>query len=83
MERPSGDNVGSNSAQGERVSRVSPVPFAFTDQTSSWLSKTTRPDNELTSDGVHIGVDEGALAVPEGLAAAPIEADGPRLTLAE
>src|SRR6266496_1506298 len=46
MKRPSGDHDGSNSGQGERVSRLSPVPSALMDQTSWKVLKTIRPDSE-------------------------------------
>src|SRR5438093_9042890 len=46
MKRPSGDHVGSNSGQGDRVSRLSPVPSALMDQTSWTLSKTMRPESD-------------------------------------
>jgi hypothetical protein len=32
------------------------------DQTSSWLSKTMRPEREVMGDRVPIGVEEDALA---------------------
>jgi hypothetical protein len=59
---PSGDHVGSNSGQGERVRRVRSVPSALMDQTSSWLSKTMRPEREVTVDRVSIGIEGDALA---------------------
>ena len=64
MKRPSGDHDGSNSGQGDRVRRLSPVPSALTDQTSWKLSKTIRPESEVRSmaseppDRAH-AVDEG------------------------
>src|SRR6266536_3111457 len=51
MKRPSGDNDGSNSGQGDRVSRLSPVPSALMDQTSWKLSKTIRPESAVRSIG--------------------------------
>src|SRR6266545_6776906 len=49
MKRPSGDKAGPNSGQGDRVSRLSPVPSALMDQTSWRLSKTIRPESEVRS----------------------------------
>src|SRR5437867_12767109 len=51
MKRPSGDHVGSNSGQGDRVRRLSPVPSALMDQTSWKLSKTIRFESEVRSIG--------------------------------
>src|ERR1043166_3489798 len=62
MKCPSGDHVGWNSGQGERVSLVSPVPSALTDQTSWKLSKTIRPESEVRS----IGDSVSASVVGEG-----------------
>src|SRR5919204_505894 len=49
MKRPSGDHDGSNSGQGDRVRRLSPVPFALMDQMSWELSKTIRPESDVRS----------------------------------
>jgi hypothetical protein len=49
---------------------------------SSWLSKTIRPDNELSSDCGHAEADEDAVAGGED-PAAPTEADGLTLTRAD
>src|SRR5262249_11236801 len=46
MKRPPSDNDGSNSGQGECVSRLRPVPSALIIHTSSWLSKAILPDSE-------------------------------------
>src|SRR5437667_381061 len=62
MKRPSGDNDGSNSGQGDRVRRLSPVPSALMDQTSWKLSKTIRPESEVRS----IGEPVSASVVGEG-----------------
>src|SRR5919198_1447778 len=51
MKRPSGDNDGSNSGQGDRVRRLSWVPSASTDQTSWKSSKTIRPESDVRSIG--------------------------------
>ncbi len=53
---PSGDHVASNSGQGDPVRRVRPVPSALMDQTSRKLSKTIRPESEVTADRVPTGV---------------------------
>ena len=69
MKRPSGDHVAWNSGQGDRVSRLSPVPSALMDQTSWKLSKTMRPESEVRSMAQPPGspdtVDEG-LGDPAG-----------------
>src|SRR5437773_7779525 len=49
MKRPSGDHVAWNSGQGDRVSRLSPVPSALMDQTAWKLSKAIRPESEVRS----------------------------------
>src|SRR5919201_1110558 len=49
IKRPSGDNDGSNSGQGDRVRRLRPVPSALMDQTSWKSSKTIRPESEVIS----------------------------------
>jgi len=59
---PSGDHVASNSGQGERVRRVRFVPSALIDQTSSWLSKTMRPEREVSGARVPIGAEGDAPA---------------------
>ena len=61
MKRPSGDHDGSNSGQGDRVRRLSPVPSALMDQTSRKLSKTIRPKSEVTTDRVPTSVEGDAL----------------------
>src|SRR6266542_4174391 len=70
MKRPSGDKAGPNSGQGDRVSRLSPVPSALMDQTSWRLSKTIRPESQVRSmapepPGSADTVDEG-LGAPAG-----------------
>src|SRR5947208_15029459 len=65
MKRPSGDHDGSNSGQGERVRRLSPVPSALMDQTSWKLSKTIRPESDVRSMGPE--PPGGADTVDEGL----------------
>ena len=61
---PSGDHDGSNSDAGECVSRVRSVPSALIVHTSSWLSKTMRPERDARAEGVPDGtegeVDPGA-----------------------
>src|SRR6058998_1147639 len=69
MKRPSGDHVGSNSGQGDRVRRLSPVPSALMDQTSWKLSKTIRPESEARSIGDPVGASvlgEGTTREPDG-----------------
>jgi hypothetical protein len=39
------------------------VPSALTDQTSSWLSKTMRPDSEVTADVMPFGLGGDALGL--------------------
>src|SRR5262245_33644950 len=51
MKRPPGDNDGSNSGQGECVSRLRSVPSALMIHTSSWLSKAILPDSEESETG--------------------------------
>src|SRR6266498_1630489 len=74
MKRPSGDHVGWNSGQGERVRRLSPVPSALTDQTSWMLSKTIRPESEVRSIGDPVSasvVAEGRTREPDGTTGEP------------
>src|SRR5438034_1029152 len=74
---PSGDQVASNSGQGDWVSRVRSVPSALTDQTSSWLSKTMRPVSSARSTAPVEAPgdrDGDALAPTLGVGLAPIEA---------
>src|SRR5438034_3314196 len=74
MKRPSGDNDGSNSGQGERVSLLSPVPSALIDQTSWKLSKTIRPESEVRSigDSVRVSVvGEATNLEPNGTTGEP------------
>src|SRR5512132_434930 len=63
---PSGDHDGSNSNAGECVSRVRSVPSALIVHTSSWLSKTMRPErcsgaeSELAgAEGVPVDIGVG------------------------
>src|SRR6266496_489573 len=74
MKRPSGDHVGWNSGQGEWVRRLSPVPSALMDQTSSKLSKTIRPESELRSIGDLVSpweLGEGTTREPDGTTGEP------------
>src|SRR2546422_9152317 len=68
---PSGDHDGSNSNAGERVSRVRSVPSALIVHTSSWLSKTMRPERGARAECVParaegVAVDLGAGGEPRG-----------------
>src|SRR5262245_43427378 len=75
MRRPSGDNDGSNSRQGDLVRRLRPGPSALIDQTSWMLSKTIRPDSELMSIGDPVGaslVGEETTREPDGTTDEPV-----------
>src|ERR687887_306756 len=74
MKRPSGDHAGSNSGQGDRVRRLSPVPSALMDQTSWRLSKTIRPESEVRAIGDPVGasvVGDGRTREPDGTSGEP------------
>src|SRR5438128_5236559 len=74
MKRPSGDHVGWNSGSGERVRRLSPVPYALMDQTSWKLSNTIRPESEVRSIGDPVSasvVGEETTRKPDGTTGEP------------
>src|SRR5512132_37226 len=72
---PSGDHDGSNSNAGECVSRVRSVPSASIVHTSSWLSKTMRPERGVKAEGSPVLAER--VAVEVGAESEPLGADPP------
>src|SRR5215475_4226791 len=85
MKRPPGDNDGSNSGQGECVSRLRSVPSALMIHTSSWLSKAILPDSEEseTDPPPVLGPEASGEGATGGAFGPPVHAPTTRTTAKE